>query len=76
MDTLRDKNFWKINGKRVKQLGKNGKYRFLEREKGFLTRHTGFKGSWLTIWLLEMGAEVIGYSNDIPTIPAFLLKLT
>ena len=33
-------------------------------KKVLVTGHTGFKGSWLTIWLLEMGAEVIGYSID------------
>ena len=29
-----------------------------------VTGHTGFKGSWLVIWLLELGAEVIGYALD------------
>ncbi|MGL1887875.1 MAG: CDP-glucose 4,6-dehydratase [Reichenbachiella sp.] len=29
-----------------------------------VTGHTGFKGSWLSIWLLEMGAKVIGYALD------------
>lgn len=29
-----------------------------------VTGHTGFKGSWLAIWLKELGAEVIGYSLD------------
>lgn len=29
-----------------------------------VTGHTGFKGSWLSIWLNELGAEVIGYSLD------------
>ena len=28
----------------------------------FITGHTGFKGSWLTFWLQEIGAEVAGYS--------------
>jgi CDP-glucose 4,6-dehydratase len=32
--------------------------------------HTGFKGSWLTFWLLEQGAEVAGYSLSIPTQPS------
>lgn len=32
-----------------------------------LTGNTGFKGSWLTAWLIEMGAEVWGLSNGIPT---------
>lgn len=31
-------------------------------EKVLVTGHTGFKGSWLALWLLELGAEVIGYS--------------
>lgn len=32
-----------------------------------VTGHTGFKGSWLTIWLNELGAKVIGYSLDPAT---------
>lgn len=35
-----------------------------------VTGHTGFKGSWLTAWLLELGAKVIGFSLDIPTQPS------
>ncbi|OYV58490.1 MAG: CDP-glucose 4,6-dehydratase, partial [Acidocella sp. 21-58-7] len=35
-----------------------------------VTGHTGFKGSWLSTWLQELGAEVAGYSVDIPTTPA------
>lgn len=31
-----------------------------------VTGHTGFKGSWLTTWLLELGADVTGYSLDEP----------
>lgn len=37
---------------------------FFSGKKVLITGHTGFKGSWLTIWLLEMGAKVIGYSLD------------
>lgn len=33
-------------------------------KKVLITGHTGFKGSWLSIWLRELGAEVIGYSLD------------
>lgn len=29
-----------------------------------VTGHTGFKGSWLSIWLMELGAKVIGYGLD------------
>jgi CDP-glucose 4,6-dehydratase len=35
-----------------------------------VTGHTGFKGSWLSIWLNELGAKVIGYSLDPPTAPS------
>jgi len=34
-----------------------------------LTGHTGFKGSWLSLWLERMGAKVIGYSLPAPTEP-------
>ena len=35
-----------------------------------ITGHTGFKGSWLSIWLHALGANVIGISNDVPTNPS------
>jgi CDP-glucose 4,6-dehydratase len=35
-----------------------------------ITGHTGFKGSWLALWLKEMGAEVTGYSLDESTSPS------
>jgi CDP-glucose 4,6-dehydratase len=36
-----------------------------------VTGHTGFKGSWLTIWLVEMGAYVVGFSlAEPPTVPS------
>lgn len=35
----------------------------------FLTGHTGFKGSWLSLWLNSLGAEVTGYALDPPTEP-------
>jgi len=36
----------------------------------FITGHTGFKGSWLSIWLQNLGANVIGYSLAPPTTPS------
>ena len=36
----------------------------------FLTGHTGFKGSWLAVWLHRLGAEVYGYSLPPPTEPS------
>jgi CDP-glucose 4,6-dehydratase len=35
----------------------------------FLTGHTGFKGSWLSLWLHSLGADVTGYALDPPTQP-------
>ncbi|MBP1763537.1 MAG: CDP-glucose 4,6-dehydratase [Firmicutes bacterium] len=36
----------------------------------FLTGHTGFKGSWLCLWLNSLGAEITGYSLAPPTQPS------
>jgi len=38
-------------------------------KKVLITGHTGFKGSWLTLCLLNLDAKVIGYALDIPTVP-------
>ncbi len=35
-----------------------------------LTGHTGFKGSWMALWLAELGAEVFGLALDPPTTPS------
>jgi CDP-glucose 4,6-dehydratase len=35
----------------------------------FLTGHTGFKGSWLCLWLHQLGSKVYGYSHEPPTTP-------
>ncbi len=43
---------------------------FWKDKKVFLTGHTGFKGSWLSLWLQLMGANVKGYSLEPPTTPA------
>lgn len=37
---------------------------FWNGKKVLITGHTGFKGSWLSIWLLSMGAHVIGYALE------------
>lgn len=41
-----------------------------EGKRVLVTGHTGFKGSWLTLWLEKLGAEVAGYSLAPPTTPA------
>ena len=38
----------------------------------FVTGHTGFKGSWICAWLTSLGAEVMGYSCDIPPQPSHI----
>ena len=43
---------------------------FWRNKKVFITGHTGFKGSWLALWLDSMGAEVHGYALEAPTNPA------
>lgn len=43
---------------------------FWRGKRVFLTGHTGFKGSWLSVWLEQLGATVKGYSVDVPTSPA------
>ncbi|MBI3632688.1 MAG: CDP-glucose 4,6-dehydratase [Candidatus Vogelbacteria bacterium] len=45
------------------------------RRRVLITGHTGFKGSWLTAWLLKLGAEVFGVSKDIPTQPSMFEEL-
>lgn len=41
----------------------------------FLTGHTGFKGSWLALWLTKLGAEVCGYSLAPNTAPSMFEEL-
>lgn len=38
-------------------------------KKVFVTGNTGLKGSWLVLWLINLGARVVGYSLDVPTDP-------
>ena len=42
---------------------------FWKNKKVFLTGHTGFKGSWLSLWLQSLGADVVGYALNPPTKP-------
>lgn len=43
---------------------------FWQGKKVFITGHTGFKGSWLCLWLHSLGAEVTGYALQPPTQPS------
>ena len=40
---------------------------FWQGRRVFLTGHTGFKGAWLSLWLARLGAQVFGFSKDVPT---------
>ena len=51
------------------------KREFWKNKSVFLTGHTGFKGTWLSLWLNELGAEVHGYSLSPITDPS-LFELT
>lgn len=43
---------------------------FWHGKRVFVTGHTGFKGSWLSLWLQSLGAEVTGYALEPPTEPS------
>lgn len=44
---------------------------FYKGKKILITGHTGFKGGWLALWLLRLGANVLGYSLEANTHPSF-----
>ena len=48
---------------------------FFNNKKIIITGHTGFKGTWLTLWLYLSGAKILGISKDIPTKPSLFEKL-
>jgi len=43
---------------------------FWRGKRVFLTGHTGFKGSWLSLWLQSLGAELYGFALSPPTFPS------
>jgi len=43
---------------------------FWHKRTVFLTGHTGFKGSWMALWLKQLGANVVGYALPPPTSPS------
>jgi CDP-glucose 4,6-dehydratase len=48
---------------------------FYQGRRVFITGHTGFKGSWLTLWLRKHGSIVSGFSLDVPTSPSLFETL-
>ena len=57
--------------------GNNNLKKFFRGKKVLITGNTGFKGSWLSFFLINLGAKVYGYSIDVPTTPSLykILKL-
>jgi len=43
---------------------------FWKKKRVLVTGHTGFKGSWLCLWLQHLGSDVLGFSDSIPTKPS------
>jgi CDP-glucose 4,6-dehydratase len=46
---------------------------FWRNKRVLVTGHTGFKGSWLSLWLQSLGAEVVGFARDPSTDPSLFL---
>ena len=42
---------------------------FWRGKRVLITGHTGFKGSWFSLWLQAVGADVVGYALEPPTDP-------
>jgi CDP-glucose 4,6-dehydratase len=49
--------------------------KFFNKKTVIITGHTGFKGSWLTLWLYLAGAKIIGLSIDEPSKPSHFNSL-
>jgi CDP-glucose 4,6-dehydratase len=43
---------------------------FWRRKRVFLTGHTGFKGSWMSLWLQNLGTELTGFALQPPSVPS------
>jgi hypothetical protein len=66
----------------MRHRGKSGNYGMTDTlgaayagKRVFVTGHTGFKGAWLTRWLLQLGAEVHGFSLPAPVSSPYLFGI-
>ena len=59
--------------KRYSSVEGMGLKKFWKNKRVLITGHTGFKGSWLSLWLASLGAEIVGYSLPPPTNPSLFL---
>ena len=44
-------------------------FKYFNKKTILVTGHTGFKGSWLSVWLSQLGTKVIGFSVKVQTEP-------
>ena len=49
-------------------------FNIFNEKKVIITGHTGFKGTWLSLWLKRLGANVFGISIDIPSTPSHFIS--
>jgi len=49
--------------------------KYFNNKKVLITGHTGFKGSWLSLYLLKKGAKVVGISDREVSIPSHYRSL-
>lgn len=54
----------------LENLGMSERQAFWQDKRVFITGHTGFKGSWLSLWLQMLGADLTGYALEPPTQPS------
>ena len=54
----------------MKKISSKKFRKIFNKKKVLITGNTGFKGSWLTLWMHYLGAKVIGISKNTPTNPS------
>ena len=65
---MRNGNCFRLTFRNQAQLDMNKQ--FWRGKRVLVTGHTGFKGSWLSLWLSALGAEVYGYALEPDTSPS------